>query len=68
VCRAATVTEVDPVSLPPGEVDGDAIRRELEGTHVGLFVMNPTGIFLNRHVPYDGEGKRPGSWHWPERV
>lgn len=34
---------------------------------VGLCVLNPTGQFFNRGVPYD-EGKKPGTWHWPERV
>ena len=25
-------------------------------------------IIWRRHVPYDGETMRPGTWHWPERV
>lgn len=52
VCRAAIITEV--VSAV--------------STHVGLFIMNPTGLFFPSGVPYDDEGKKPGSWHWPERV
>lgn len=50
-CRAALITEVS-----------DNI-----GDHVGLFVANPTGLFLNRNVPYS-ERSEGGSWHWPERV
>lgn len=56
VCRCALVTEVDKIS--PVRPPSDA---------VGLCVLNPTGIFFNRGIPYD-EGKAPGSWHWPERV
>lgn len=64
-CRAAVVTEVDPV-------------LQTDGSHsVGLCVLNPTGQFFNRHVPYDewdsggrciGAEPKGGSWHWPERV
>lgn len=54
VCRAAVITEV--------EAAVDALVGE-----VGLCVLNPTGQFFNRGVPYD-EGKKPGTWHWPERV
>jgi hypothetical protein len=50
-CRAAVVTEVEGTN----------------GEHVGLFVMNPTGLFLNRSVPFSSENKG-GTWHWPERV
>lgn len=57
VCRAAIVTEV--VQLLP--------HADQEHLRVGICVMNPTGLFFNRDIPYD-EGKRPGSWHWPERV
>jgi hypothetical protein len=35
---------------------------------VGLFVANPTGVFLNRDVPQDEDEHRGGTWHWPERV
>lgn len=55
VCRAATITEVDQNGV------GDVVDA------VGVCVMNPTGLFFNRHIPYDPE-KRPGTWHWPERV
>lgn len=56
VCRAAKVTEVNPD----------------DPTHVGLFVMNPTGTFHYSlqvggcHL--DEDEKRGGTWHWPERV
>jgi len=59
-CRAAIVTEVNDVPTGPnGEYK------------VGLFVANPTGLFLNRDVEQDeGElgGHHGGTWHWPERV
>jgi len=53
VCRAATVTEVDAPADPESAI--------------GICVMNPTGIFFNRNIPYSAE-HRPGSWHWPEYV
>jgi len=55
-CRAAVVTEV-----PEGVEDPQAI---------GLCVLNPTGMFFNRTVPYHdgGEAHAGGSWHWPERA
>lgn len=54
VCRAAIVTEIG-ISNPEG------------GHKVGVCVLNPTGQFFNRMIPYD-ESKAPGTWHWPERV
>ena len=56
VCRAAVITEVE---RPP--------EHSNDPEAVALCVMNPTGLFFNRFVPYD-EGHKPGSWHWPERV
>ena len=53
ICRAAVVTEVNPEPNPNGLV--------------GLCVLNPTGQFFNRNLPYDA-AKVPGTWHWPERV
>ena len=71
-CRAAIITEVT-VPQQPGSVD-----------EVGLFVANPTGLFLNQAVPFEagtplkpGESRRDlcgeadypgGTWHWPARV
>jgi hypothetical protein len=55
-CRAAIVTEVGGYG---DEVADDA---------VGLFVANPTGVFLNREVPHDEDRRAGGTWHWPERV
>lgn len=71
-CRAAVVTEL---CDNPGGLDPET------GTEcVGLFVANPTGLFLNRHIPYHGGdvghdhtgaavpnlSYRGGTWHWPE--
>jgi len=54
-CRAAIVTEV-----PEGVENPQA---------VGLCVLNPTGQFFNRTVPYcDGGEPAGGTWHWPERA
>jgi len=56
VCRAATVTEVDPA-------DPD---------RVGLCVINPTGFFFHPLSDggsvHDEDGHAGGTWHWPERV
>ncbi len=53
-CRAAVVTEV-------------SRNAELPDV-ISLCVLNPEGIFLNRGVPQDEDGKRGGTWHWPERI
>jgi len=72
---------------PGGEYESEcraAIITEASpnSTVVGLFVANPTGLFLNRDVTYhegdvghDHAGAeipqrsyRGGTWHWPERV
>jgi hypothetical protein len=58
--RAAIVTEVGPT---PGND-----RPENAGANlVGLCVLNPTGQFFNRDVPYS-ETPKPGHWSWPPRV
>ncbi len=61
VCRAATITEVD---NPP---DAAQFTEGHPVWPIGVCVMNPTGLFFNRGIPYD-PGKSPGSWHWPERT
>jgi hypothetical protein len=37
---------------------------------VGLMVINPKGLLFHPldsgGVPYDGTGRLPGTWHWPE--
>jgi hypothetical protein len=60
VCRAAIVTEVG-IPLPLASTQPDLDHR------IGICVLNPTGLFFNRGIPYDAE-KKPGTWHWPERV
>lgn len=56
-CRAAIVTEI----VPEGTIPGTAFEDVRPDT-VGLCVLNPTGQFFNRKVPYDsGEGANPGS-------
>lgn len=69
--RAAIITEVDPPeTVYAGEVDSEAINRELAARprKIGLVVFNPTGQYFNRHCPYDETGTLAGSWHFPERV
>lgn len=56
VCRAAVITEVNE---PVDQFDLHPM--------VALCVLNPTGQFFNTGIAYD-ERKRPGTWHWPERV
>jgi len=60
-CRAAIVSEVDPVLLDQGS------------DVVGLVVTNPTGLLFHPLAAggcdYDGsEDPKGGTWHWPERV
>jgi hypothetical protein len=69
-CRAAIITDVDDYQpRNPGEV--------LHIGHVGLAVLNPTGMFFNRAVLQEEiddkiepgpSGRTGGTWHWPERV
>lgn len=64
-CRAALITEVNT------PVPGTVIQLSPDGVQmsVGLCILNPTGMFYNRSVPYDGSAKpAPGTWHWPEQV
>lgn len=57
-CRAAVVTAVH----------NDKPVPESGVPYVDLFIMNPTGVFLNQEVKFNDEGHQGGSWHWPERV
>jgi hypothetical protein len=63
VCRAAMITAVGPLEYPGEDPSADNVAHPT----ASLCVLNPTGLFFNPHVPYDGDAKRPGSWHWPER-
>jgi hypothetical protein len=54
ICRAAIITQVHADEM-------------FQNESVGLCVLNPTGQFFNTVVAHD-EGKRVGSWHWPEFV
>lgn len=56
--RAAIITAVYPE--PPELADPELL-------HVGLCVLNPTGMFFNQLVPFSEEPK-PGHWSWPPRV
>lgn len=51
--RAAIITEVQP---------GNDIV-------IGLCILNPTGLFFLRNVPYHNpDDNLAGTWHWPEYV
>jgi hypothetical protein len=58
---------------PGGEYKAGAHRAAVitqvneDGT-VGLFIMNPTGVFFPTSVMGDQTGNQPGTWHWPERA
>ena len=51
-CRAAVVTEVTGTPDNPGQV--------------ALAVLNPTGVFLDRAVPYDDDGETAGAPDCPD--
>lgn len=57
-CRAAIITAVHSADPVP----------EHGVPYVDLFVMNPTGVFLNQGCKHDEEQRAGGTWHWPERV
>jgi hypothetical protein len=43
--------------------------REHGGPVVDLCVLNPTGMFFNQDVPFDGAAEpEGGTWHWPPRA
>ena len=56
----------------PGEAGSDHpnLYVFLDGssdTYHGIATPD-VNILWRRSVPYDDETKRPGTWHWPERV
>lgn len=52
-CRAAIITEV----------------KNTVSTDVSLAVMFPHGQAFYEDVEFDdNQGRKPGTWHWPERV
>jgi len=76
-CRAAVITEVPDMGAIP--IGPETVSPEV----IGLAVINPTGMFFNRSVPYDaghvadyaggtslcgGLDYRGGTWHWPEHA
>jgi len=57
---------------PGGEFPAGVCRAAIiPEVHVvdgaSVCVLNPTGLFFNRNIPYDAD-KKPGTWHWPERT
>ncbi len=73
-CRAAVVTEVGTAFPPLPEIpaDGTPVTMSLSSGPtvevVGLAVLNPSGLFFDRGVRQDEDGKAGGTWHWPERI
>ncbi|RJO63696.1 MAG: hypothetical protein C4523_19650 [Myxococcales bacterium] len=51
---------------PAGAHRAAFITEVADNERVGLCVLNPTGQFFNRDVPYDPTAACPGTWHWPE--
>lgn len=44
------------------------VTEVFSDTKVSLFVMNPTGLFLNVGVELDeSPAPKGGTWHWPPR-
>lgn len=68
--RAAIITEVYFLPLP--EIVDDPVTKllvsDIDPSQAGLCVLNPTGLFFHRNVPFDPTGETPGTWHWPEYV
>jgi hypothetical protein len=62
-CRAAKITEV----MPEGAIPGDAFTNTDPDT-VCLAVFSPKGLLFDNQIRHDEDGKKPGTWHWPERV
>jgi hypothetical protein len=60
--RAAIITEVQEV---PCGVGKDWLNETK--TVVGLAVLNPSGLFFDRGIPF-AEEPTPGHWNWPPRV
>lgn len=72
VCRAAIITEVDPITVcddceAKGENRCGDCPEDHGGPVVCLTVFNPQGLFFNDECEYDPTNT-PGTWHWPERV
>ncbi|GAX57312.1 hypothetical protein [Streptomyces olivochromogenes] len=59
-CRAAVITAV---------VAGTDRGKDEHGVTtapavVSLAVLNPTGMFFNEQVAYEGSAEDGGTWHW----
>ncbi len=59
---------------PGGEFKSEAraavVTAVNENGTIDLFIMNPTGIFLNRGISAggpDADTPTPGCWNWPPR-
>lgn len=68
--RAAIITGVTGASkrIEDAETWQDIIRDNNTVRYVvHLCVLNPEGLFFNKHVLQDEEGKAGGTWHWTER-
>lgn len=79
-CRAATVTEVgqwcrvamtgmgEPLASGPyAGMHARSVQEVFLPDAVALHVTNPTGVFINTGIKYDGQpaGRRGGTWHYP---
>lgn len=57
VCRAAKVTEL---------CSGAHCGKSSYSADVGLCILNPTGMYFERHVEHDEDYRSPGTWHFLE--
>lgn len=61
-CRAAIVTRVTPSQTWSSE--GGVVEL---GPLIDLCILNPTGMFFDQRIEYDGDLK-PGTWHEAEHL
>lgn len=52
----------------PGEHRAAIITAVHNETAISAAVLNPTGLQFAASLFQDEGEKKPGSWHWPERV
>lgn len=77
-CRAGIVTEAGQwVTVDERELliengeKGRVLTQKFHPEACSLSVHNPTGVFFNSGgvpIEHDEDTKKPGSWHWPERM
>jgi hypothetical protein len=59
-CRAAVIAAVVSDTVHGENEHGVTTAPAV----VSLAVLNPTGMFFNEQVPYEGSAEDGGTWHW----